>query len=95
MDPPEEWFAEDETRRGKVWWMKCSLYGHQTAGRDFREFFEAVLLHMPAAGVVQSEADVCLYYSKTLDLALIHHVGDGGIGGPMSAITDCVKYLCE
>lgn len=95
MDPPEEWFAEDETRRGRIWWMKRSLYGRQTAGRDFREFFEAVLMNMPGAGFTQSEADVCMYYSPVFDLALIHHVDDGRLGGPMNAINETVKYLCE
>jgi len=38
---------------------------------------------------------MCACTTQIFDLALIHHVDDGRIGGPTSGITECVKYLCE
>lgn len=82
LDPPEEWFIDDETRRGMFWHLKRSLYARQTAGRDSREFFEAVLMAMPDSHFVQ------------LDIVVILHVVDGRIGGPMSSLGSIVQWLC-
>lgn len=95
LDPPAEWKQEKPGREQLIWRLRRSLYGRQTADRDFRECLEAVLMSTPGAEMQQSSADMCLYYSPVWGLALLHHVDDGVIVGPQERIWELVAWISK
>ena len=73
--------------------MKKALYGRRTAGADFRDYFETVLV----SGVEfkRGTADPCVYYNPKRQLILTHHIDDGRIVGKPSESKTFVKEFSK
>ena len=72
ISPPEE----SDTRKGKIWKLKKTLYGLIDAARQFHDSTEEVLLKL---GMTQSQVDPTLYYLEEQGHvigALVTHVDD-------------------
>ena len=102
MHPPKEWLDADPQRAGYVWHNLQTLYGRQNASNSFWEFLEAIACSVPdtsgelwKGGFKQGTGDACLYYSKALDTALIHHVHDGRCAGPDESISHTMTHFAK
>ena len=79
MRPPKEWNYHDKDKM--VWWMRSALYGRRSAGANFRDFLEEIIMATPMLGMVRGVTEPCCYCSSTGEdeLRLTHHIDDGRI----------------
>jgi len=78
MYPPAEWDASMYKER-MVWWMRSSLYGRRSAGANFRDYLESVIISTPDFAMIRGDAEPCCYRSGSTDARLTHHIDDGRI----------------
>ena len=96
MEAPEEldrtefgFAAEDDI----VLWMHQSLYGRRTAGANFRDLFEEVMLAAPPGDFQLGMSEPCAYHSKASDTRATHHIDDGRALGPAEALDTLIIHL--
>jgi hypothetical protein len=96
MMPPKEWFELRDILVGScVWRMVRSLYGRRTAGANFRDAWEQVLLGYEVNGerFQRGTTEPCVYTLKSAFLTVSHHVDDGRIMGPRLEVLRFLEYL--
>ena len=98
MKAPDEWCDMVGIPKGStVWEMLKSLYGRRTAGANFRDLFEAIMISVPGMDFVRGNAEPCFYFSDKAKTGIIHHVDDGKVSGTMQTTNAVVawssKYL--
>ena len=98
MRAPDEWADMQGLAHGAtVWQLLKSLYGRRTAGANFRDLLEAVVIAVPGMDFQRGNAEPCIYFSKEASAAVIHHVDDGIVSGTAQAtsavVAWCSKYI--
>ena len=92
MDPPKEWTGQSSSDP-YVWKMEKSLYGRRSAGANFRDYLEEVVLAAPKFEMIRGDSEPCCYRSQPMQTALTHHIDDGRIVAPEASGLLIIQHL--
>jgi hypothetical protein len=96
MQPAKEWFELRNPPVGScVWRMARNLYGRRTAGANFRDAWEQVLLGYEVDGETfeRGTTKPCVFFLWKACLTVNHHVDDGRIKGPRQEVLKFIEYI--
>jgi hypothetical protein len=93
MWPPKEWVSDSDVIM--VWWEQTALYGRQTAGADFRDYFEVCVTQVGSPALRRGVREPTLHKEIDGGVVLTHHIDDVRVVGNPVSVAKLIQGLME